>query len=299
MRPLPQGGQGWRKGGDYFFEAGFLQSKFFIIVEPDEFTGAATGIFLQKQSPLLSTRSYVYKSCRKHNNKHWFTGGEMEMDISFLKVLIDPNTFFQEIIQEKENLKIPALIVLFSAVTGAAAAYLMVIPTVKMMSSMMSGMDTVILAGAVIATLVMTFISWLVYTGVFYLISFVFKGEGVFNRTLEVVGFGFLPQILGNVITLIVALEYIPRVVVQPIPAGTTDSQVILDAATGLAHDPAMMEFTQIMTLVSVIFLLWSANIWIFGLQHSRQVSARDAALCVGVPVVLYAFYTIYKIGVM
>jgi hypothetical protein len=242
----------------------------------------------------------VYKSCRKsNNNEFWFTGGEMKMDISFLKVLINPNAFFQDIVKERENLKIPALIVLISAVAGAAAACLMVIPTVKMMSGMMSGMDTIMFAGAIIATLVITFISWLVYAGIFYLLSFVFKGEGVFNRTLEMVSYGFLPQILGNIITIIVALEYIPKVVVQTIPAGTTDSQVILDAATSLIHDPAMLEFTQIMTLVSVVFLLWSANIWIFGLQHSRRLSVRDAALCVGVPVVLYAFYSIYKIGVM
>jgi hypothetical protein len=53
QRPHSQGGKGWRKGGDYFFyEIGFLQSKFFSIVEPDEYTGAATGIFLQKQSLL-------------------------------------------------------------------------------------------------------------------------------------------------------------------------------------------------------------------------------------------------------
>jgi hypothetical protein len=29
MRPRPQQGQGWRKGGEYFLKKGFLQSSFF------------------------------------------------------------------------------------------------------------------------------------------------------------------------------------------------------------------------------------------------------------------------------
>jgi len=221
------------------------------------------------------------------------------MENSFLKILINPNAFFQDKINESESLKIPALIVLISAIISAATAYLMVTPSVKMMSSMVAGMDTIIVLAAIVATIVITFISWLVYAGVFYILSTMFKGKGTFNRTLEIVGYGFLPQILGGLITIVVALEYVPRVVVQSIPAGTTDSQVILDATTNLMHDPAMMVLTQTITLISIVFLLWSANIWIFGLQHSRLLSVRDAALCVGVPVVLYIIYTIYKLGAM
>ena len=221
------------------------------------------------------------------------------MPNSIIKILMNPDAFFQGITGEHENLKRPALIVLISALVGAAAAFLIVGPTVKLMSGMIAGMDTIIILAAVIATLVITVISWLVYAGIFFILSTLFKGKGTFNRTLEVVGYGFLPQIMGGIITVLVALEYIPRVIVQPIPAGTTDSQIILAATTSMMHDPAMMAFTQITTLVSVVFLLWSANIWIFGLHHSRLLSVRDAALCVGIPVVLYAFYAIYKLGVM
>ena len=221
------------------------------------------------------------------------------MDNSFLKILINPNAFLQDRMKENVSLKIPALIVLVSAIISAAAAYLMVTPTIKMMSNILSGMDTIIVLAAVVVTIVVTFISWLVYAGIFYILSTMFKGKGTFNRTLEIVGYGFLPQVMGGIITVIVALEYIPNVIVQSIPAGTTDSQVILAATTNLMHDPAMMAFTQITTLISIVFLLWSANIWIFGLQHSRLLSVRDAALCVGVPVVLYILYTIYKLGAM
>jgi hypothetical protein len=59
-------------------------------------------------------------------------------------------------------------------------------------------------------------------------------------------------------------------------------------------HDPAMIEMTQIISVISIVFLLWSANIWIFGMKNARQLSERDSALCVGIPVVVYILYTIY-----
>jgi len=223
----------------------------------------------------------------------------MEMDNSVLTILMNPNGFFQDAMKKNKNLKIPAIIVLITAVISALAAYIIVGPTITMMSGLLSGMGTVIVIAAAGAALIITFISWLLYAGVFYLLSTVFRGKGTFNRTLEMVGYGFIPQIFGGLITLVAALYYIPQVVVQAIPSGTQDSQIILDATTSLMHDTAMVAFTQLVTLISVVFLLWSASIWIFGLQHFRQLSMRDAALSVGIPVVLYSIYTIYKLGAM
>jgi len=59
-----------------------------------------------------------------------------------------------------------------------------------------------------------------------------------------------------------------------------------------------MVELTQISALVSIVFLLWSANIWIFGLQHARKLSMRDAAICVGLPVIAWILYMVYTLGV-
>jgi hypothetical protein len=59
-------------------------------------------------------------------------------------------------------------------------------------------------------------------------------------------------------------------------------------------HDPAMMEMTQIIAVISTVFLLWSANNWIFGMKYARNLSMRDAAICVGVPVIAYVLYLTY-----
>ncbi|HSQ94110.1 MAG TPA: YIP1 family protein, partial [Methanoregula sp.] len=144
------------------------------------------------------------------------------------------------------------------------------------------------------------FIFWLIVSGVFYLISSLFKGQGSFNRVLEVVGYGYLPQLAGSIITLIAVIIYIPRIAVPTLTKAALEDPAVIEQATkAFMHDPAMMELTQITTLVSIVFMLWSAHIWIFGIKHARSLSPRDAAVCVGVPVVLYVLYTIYNIGVM
>ena len=97
------------------------------------------------------------------------------MPNSIIKILMNPDAFFQAITGEHENLKRPALIVLISALVGAAAAFLIVGPTVKLMSGMIAGMDTIIILAAVIATLVITVISWLVYAGIFFILFICFN----------------------------------------------------------------------------------------------------------------------------
>ncbi|NLM81743.1 MAG: YIP1 family protein, partial [Candidatus Methanoculleus thermohydrogenotrophicum] len=53
---------------------------------------------------------------------------------------------------------------------------------------------------------------------------------------------------------------------------------------------------TQIAGLLGILFILWSANIWIFGLKYARNLSTRDAVLTVGIPAGLYLAYQIYTL---
>jgi hypothetical protein len=222
------------------------------------------------------------------------------MTPSLIDVLVRPDAFFSTIKTETENLKIPALIVLAGAIVAAIYGYLMGTLSAKMMAGVMPGMDTIIIVSAVAGALIGTFIFWLIVAGVFYLVSSLFKGQGSFNRVLEVVGYGYLPQIAGSLITLIAAIAYIPGINVPTLTkAALADPAMIEQVTKAFMHDPAMVQLTQITTLVSIVFMLWSAHIWIFGIKHARGLSPRDAAVCVGVPVVLYVLYMTYNLGVM
>jgi hypothetical protein len=217
------------------------------------------------------------------------------MKHSLIDILIRPGAFFQDAIAEKESLKIPGLIVLALGIVSAVYAYLIGGIMGKMMAGLIPGMESIIAISTILGALFGIFVFWGIWTGVFYLLSSLFKGTGTFKRSFEFIGYGFLPQIFGAILTVIVAIQYIPRVIVPEITtAAAEDPQLIQEAVKTLMHDPAMMEMTQIISIISIVFLLWSANIWIFGMRNARQLSERDSALCVGIPVVVYILYMIY-----
>jgi hypothetical protein len=217
------------------------------------------------------------------------------MKHSLIDILIRPGAFFQDAIAEKESLKTPGLIVLALGIVSAVYAYLIGGLTGKMMAGLIPGMESIIAISTILGALFGIFVFWGIWTGVFYLISSLFKGKGTFKRSLEFTGYGYLPQIFGAIFTVIVAIQYIPKVIVPEITtAASQDPQLIQEAVKTLMHDPAMMEMTQIISIISIVFLLWSANIWIFGMRNARQLSERDSALCVGIPVVVYILYMIY-----
>jgi hypothetical protein len=222
------------------------------------------------------------------------------MSHALIDVLLRPDAFFSNLKSENESLKIPALVILTGGIAAAMYGYLMAGLSAKMMAEVMPGLDAIIYLAATVGALIMTFIFWLIVAGVFYLISFLFKGQGSFNRVLEIVGYGYLPQVAGSLITIVAALIYIPKISVPTLTTAALQNPTMAAQVTkAFMHDPAMMQLTQITTLVSIVFLLLSAHIWIFGIKNARGLSPRDAAICVGVPIVLYVLYLTYNLGVM
>jgi len=275
-------------------------------------------------------------------------------------LLVHPGAFFQDALKEKENLKIPGLIVAVLGIVSAVYAYFVSSLTAQLMDGISPGLGALTIVGALILGFIGAFVLWILWTEIFFIASMIIRKELIpgfnrefigtslvlsgiflliltsilqqratatmntisiilsllsllaivviiasififlsmekFQRPLEFTGYGYLPQILGVILTIIVALQYLPRVVVPQITSAMAqDPQMILNATNALLHDPAMTEMTQIVSVISIVFLLWSANIWISGLQHSRKLPVRDAALCVGIPVVIYILYMIYS----
>src|SRR5512133_3029413 len=128
------------------------------------------------------------------------------MNPSVIDILIRPDVFFREMISRKEDLKFPLLIVLAGSLVAGAYGYLVGGLSARMMGSAMPGIETVILISSIIGAVIGTFLFWLIWSGVIYLLTMAFRGTGSFRRVLEVVGYGYLPQLFGSLITLIVAI---------------------------------------------------------------------------------------------
>jgi hypothetical protein len=209
-------------------------------------------------------------------------------------LLLRPDVFFTGRMTEEENLRLPGLIAVIGGVIAAAAAYVISSTYSEMLSELTGGIGPIIgVFGAVSAFLGFIIIWWIIFSGIFFVISMAFAGKGSFKRTLEFVGLGLVPIVIGAAISLLISLYYIPLIEV-PVISSVTDPAAIQEAMSQVLQDPAFREFTLISSVISVIFLAWSANLWIFGMKHARSLTTKHAVIVVLIPVLLYIAYILY-----
>ena len=204
-------------------------------------------------------------------------------------LVTDPDSFFRRRTDNPGLL--PAFgIVLLAAILAAVVPYLQ--PNVigqtfqgiaqqqgqQINQSAAQAVSTAIGTLAIIIPFIGAFVSWLIYTVVFYLIArFAFSGDGTFGGTLAFTGWGFVPTVLGNIIGVI-ATYYVFAGVTLP-----ENSEAALETYTQLQSDPALF----IAGLIGLILLLWSGVIWMYAMRHLHDLSLRNAAITVWIPVVI------------
>jgi hypothetical protein len=211
------------------------------------------------------------------------------MEAGFLRVLLNPGRFFEARMQDEPSLKVPALIALVIGIIGAVSAVLAANLIIAMLPAEAQAFGVIGVIFAAVFGVIGGVLTWIAFGIVFYLISMIFKGKGSFKRTLEFTGYGFLPQVFGGIIGAFFTYLIISRIT---IPSAMSPEQMVEfseNLATMLVADP----LAQISGIVGILFMIWSANIWIFGMKYARNLSTRDAALTVGIPVGLYILYTL------
>jgi hypothetical protein len=208
---------------------------------------------------------------------------------SLATLITNPREFFEALEARPVSLRTPALIVLVLGVISAVTGYQMSSVVVNALNIPgMEGLGGVMGAIGAISALIATFLFWVIYTAVFFAISMAFNGQGDFNRLLAYVGYGHLPQIIGGIVSAVLTWSYLANLRVPSL----SDPQAIQEWTRSLMQDPTM----RLSAAVGILFLLWSANIWIFGVRSGRKLSTRDATITVGVPVLLYILYTVYTL---
>ena len=214
------------------------------------------------------------------------------MEKNLIYLFTRPASFFGSKVQNPQSMKLPLVIVLVGAVISGILGYQLGTLTAQIFAQASPGISGIISITTLISSFVVFLVIWPVMTAVFYLVSMVFRGKGTFGRLLEFVGIGSLPQVMSAIVTLLVAQIYLPLV---RIPHITTiqDPAAIIAATQALTNDPAFREFTLVSLVVSIIFLIWSANLWIFGVKEARALTTKQAAITVLVPVLAYILINI------
>ncbi|MBN2487740.1 MAG: YIP1 family protein [Methanosarcinaceae archaeon] len=206
-----------------------------------------------------------------------------------LEVLTDPDQFFGKKITDEISLKIPIAIIAVAGLVGAVNASIISqklnlggIPDVPEQMALF-----ISIAGG-ISAFIGVFFMWVIYSGIFHLISSAFNGEGSFKRVLEFVAYGFIPTIAGSLISLAAAMTL-------PVFEFSVDNPELLqeNIQQALLSNSAM----QASNIIGIFLLLWSANIWIFALLHARSLTTRNALITVGIPIGLMVLFTVYNLA--
>jgi len=196
-------------------------------------------------------------------------------------VLTNPDRFFAELSTKDAKLLTPFEIVLVTAIIAAISAAMAVSAITSTLPEKAAAFAGIGAAIGAIGGLIVQFIMWLLYAGVFYVISMFFSGEGSFKRCLEFIGYGFIPSILGAIIGLVVMMTVLPTI------EFSVENPELFQQT--LMSNPTM----QASAVIGTFLTLWSANIWIFAVKHARNISTKNALITVGVPVGLYLLYSI------
>lgn len=195
-----------------------------------------------------------------------------------LEVLTNPNGFFHKKINDEVEMKTPLMIMAVLAVISAISSVIVIQKTMELLPPEVSQYASIGIIFGVIGAIIGTFIMWIIYTGAFYLISMVLGGEGDFRRLLEFTSYGFIPNIASGLISTYYTVNLFDKM-------DFSNPELLQET---IMADPSM----KIATVIGFVFLLWSANIWVFAISYARNISVKNAAIAVGLPILLYMLYT-------
>jgi hypothetical protein len=201
-----------------------------------------------------------------------------------LEVLSNPGGFFEKKSKEETDLKPPFRIIVTLMIISLISAYIL---TNKIMGSLSTEVPTVaqllVISLGLIVSTISVMIGWLITSSIFYLISLFLSGQGNMTRVLEFVAYGFLPFVLSSVISLVLMIGMYSSI---DLPQ---DPQAIEQA---MLSNPYMIASN----VISIILALWSANIWVFAMIHSSNLTVKNALITVGVPIGVYLTYMLYTL---
>ncbi len=203
-----------------------------------------------------------------------------------LKVLIDPNTFFSELSSEKIDIKLSIgimLVVAFGEVITTYVIFQRIKSLVTIDESYILANFGIYIAGVLIFIIVL-FI-WIIMSALFYLLSKVTESKGSFKRMLEFISYGFLPQILVAMVTLIIMVPALLISQIHVVSREAFEQQLISNISM------------TVLFSIELIFLIWSCYIWIFAVKHARMISAFKAVCIVAIPLMIYVIYIAIRLS--
>ena len=130
-----------------------------------------------------------------------------------MKLITNPDEFFAELKRRNVRIKVPLLtIVLPVAIIMAIYQFLLISKLSQVFPREVAQFFMIGAYIEIISTFIGALAAWVLMAAIMHGLSSFFGGRGEFRRTFEFVGYGFLPSLVGEIITVPMSLYYISRV---------------------------------------------------------------------------------------
>lgn len=182
------------------------------------------------------------------------------------QLFVSPDKFFKDAVLDKKfSLKTPILIILiFCAIYGLIA-----INTLPLQQAQQNVFLYIGYALGLVSVPISIVFTWFLISGIFFTISHFLGGKNDFRLLFNFTSFGFIPAIFNLIF------------------------MYVMGAVLEINPDSWIFSF------VGVLFMLWSANIWVFAVKHARSLTTRNAIITVAIPIVILMGYQMYQMMVI
>jgi len=210
-----------------------------------------------------------------------------------MRLVTNPDRFFEELKQREIKIRVPLLIVLAIAVITSAYQYLLMS---KLTQAFPAELAKFLMIGAyigIIGSFIGMFAVWLINAAIMHVISALFGGRGSFRRTFEFVGYGFLPSLIGSIITVSISAYFISQAHIPVIDVGQLQDKEVMKVLM-LSILPKDLIYSNLM--INAAVTVWSLTIWTFAIKHAREIPTKKAFVSALIPTAVFGIYQIYSV---
>ncbi|AKG92107.1 Yip1 domain [Geoglobus ahangari] len=212
-----------------------------------------------------------------------------------MKLVANPNAFFEELKQKDIRIRIPLLTIAIPlAILISAYQYLLV---TKLSQAFPEDLAKFFVVGAyvgIIGSFIGIFAVWLILATIMHGLSAFFGGEGSFRRTFEFVGYGFLPSLIGSAITISMSAYYISKAETPKISLAQLQQNPDVVKAVVVSLLPESLVYSNL--IINAAVTVWSLAIWSLAVKHARGVGFSKAFICALIPTALFGVYQVWNI---
>lgn len=198
----------------------------------------------------------------------------------------DINEFFSGKSQNSISLHQPLVIIILFAVVSLLPSMLYILIIMLQEYTSMFILNIVFFLFVYAIGIISYLLLWLVVSGLFFITTSIFHPYGSFKKTVELVGYGFMPLLVYQVIYSFMALSIISTIHLQ--------SSSLTDVSTYFIQLKENVPLLPVLNIINIICIIGSAYIWILAIKHARKITSLNAILAVGIPVGTYIVYILH-----